>query len=233
MRRKSCCWLTCSWSKHKSSWEGPPREPLQPSHADPARQPSSHPGLPLGLGAAGAAAATAAAAPGPRPAARGFPRPRLRGRSRSPHVRGARRARGIRGARGRTRRPLIRRRRPRFLLLEFAQMPAPPSSAPGPLPATAAALRTAPPPRLSPSWPNRSEGAVGPRGGPKCTPGIQPCALFKAPLNGRHLFREAFPGWAGYRPSGSYYILILWFSRLFYHLTIVAVSCVPPHDHLG
>lgn len=25
MRRKSYCWLTCSWSKHNSSWEGPPR----------------------------------------------------------------------------------------------------------------------------------------------------------------------------------------------------------------
>lgn len=67
-------------------------------------------------------------APAGRPPARGFPRPRLRGRSQPPYVRGAR---GARGARGRTRWLLIGRCRPRFLLPECSRG-RPPPSLPGP-----------------------------------------------------------------------------------------------------
>lgn len=63
-----------------------------------------------------------------RPPARGFPRPRPRGRSQPPYVRGAR---GARGARGRTRWLLIGRCRPRFLLPECSRG-RPPPSLPGP-----------------------------------------------------------------------------------------------------
>lgn len=85
--------------------------------AERAVRPRPRPRRPGGAAAAATAAAAAAAAAPPRPllAARGFPRPRLRGWSRLPHVRGARGELGAGGARGRSRRPLIGRRRLRVL----------------------------------------------------------------------------------------------------------------------